>query len=342
MRYIIIKLFNNIKIFFVFSVLFCLLPTFWGEIVSVRTEIPYTALSFLGFAVLLNGRKTTSFIAGVILALANWIRPLAIAYLIGMFVYLFLKKSKKNHYILLLSGFLVAISIIGTVTFFNFKHFVFQSSTAGVNLIMGANDDADGSYDDICFQEGKIAYLSRDALNKMSFKEKDKYYKDLTLSWIVKHPIKWLSLFPAKLFVMYSAELYTRAVFFQADEDFALKELILRWIRGNIQFPDIILIYCQLLYMFIFVMFCLNIISSFRTNTMVEKLPLLSIFLIGTMMTIITVGGARYHFPYLPIIMVFAALEIMSTGRFVRQHMIPVSPNVGRHHAGKNAVSEKP
>ncbi|MDR2478150.1 MAG: hypothetical protein LBD48_02420 [Treponema sp.] len=307
MRYIIIRLFQNRHLFYLFSVLFSFFPTYWGEIVSVRTEIPYTALAFLSFAVLLHDKKFSPFAAGILLALANWIRPLALAYFIAMLLYLFIKKAGKLKCFFLIAGFTLTILTIGFITYWNFGYFVFQSTTSGVNLIMGANDDADGSYDDTCFQQGKIAYLDSEAQKTMTFKEKDRYYRNLALEWIAKHPVKWTALLGAKLFVMYSADLYARTVFFQAAEDFSLASLVFRWIKGNIQAADIILIHSQILYMFIFVLFLVSVIPMFKKQAIASVLPLFSICFIGTAMTVIILGGARYHFPYLPIFMIFAS-----------------------------------
>jgi hypothetical protein len=315
MRYIILKLFDNIKIMYLSSVLFCISPVFLVETVLTRTEIPYMALALFSFAVLLLDRKPTFFAAGIILALANWIRPLALAYLIGMLVYLFIKKSNKIRYIFFISGFVLTILCIGAVSYYNSGYFVYQSTTSGVNLIMGANDDADGSYNAACFQKGKIAYLDEQTARNMSFKEHDAFWRGLAVSWILKHPLKWISLFPQKIFYMYGTEeFYSRFIFLPSSIDSShtlyVKDMFQRIIHGHIYFPDIIMIYSQIIYMFLLAGFILGIISLYRDKNFIGLFPLFLIFFIGSAMTLVTVGGARYHIPYLPVFMAFTAVFV--------------------------------
>jgi hypothetical protein len=323
LRYIIQKLSNDRRAADILTILFCLMPTFWGEVVLVRTEIPYIALAFGAFAFLVTDKKGLSVVAGILLALANWIRPLALAYLLGMIVYLLIRKSMKRMYVFLLGGFLSAIMCIGVVTYFHFGFFEYQSTTAGVNLIMGANDDADGSFNSTCFEKGKIAYVHEETLRNMTYKEKNALYTHLALEWILKNPLKWISLFPKKIFYLYGVtDLSFNYVFVPSvtesiqQGDGSLRAYIVdHWFHGKREFGDYLLIYGQLVYMGLAFGFFCACIRFLKTKNYAPLLPLFIIFFVGSAMTLMTVGGSRYHIPYLPVFIAFTAFMLSDVCR---------------------------
>lgn len=125
-----------------FVILFCLLNTFWSEVVQLRTEIPFNAFAFAGLAVLFTDKKWSYPVAGLLLALANWIRPIALAFLIAAVCVVLLRNKKISHIATLVAGYAAAIVLIGSISLISSGHFVYQATTFGYNLIMSAyNDD---------------------------------------------------------------------------------------------------------------------------------------------------------------------------------------------------------
>jgi hypothetical protein len=313
------------------------MPTFWGEAVLVQTEIPYIAIAFGAFALLVGDKKGLPVVAGILLALANWIRPLALAYLLGMVVYLFIRRSPRRKYVFLLGSFLGTVMCIGAITYFHFGHFEYQSSTMGVNLIMGANDDANGNYNNICFEEGKIAYIHEETLQNMTYKEKNTFYTRLAVDWILKHPLQWVLLLPRKIFYLYGKAFSPFSyVFLPSDSRDEYPPLFLssteasqqrnvmdrfidQWSRGELKLDSYLLIYGQLIYMGLVFGFLCGCIRLLKKKNYVSLLPLFTTFFIGSAMTIITVGISRYQVPYLPIFMVFTAFMLSD----VRRRTIP-------------------
>ena len=167
--YITKKLFNSDRICYLFIIIFCLMCAFWGEVVSISTDLPYTAFAFLAIACLVSEKKYSTIMCGVLLALANWIRPLALAFLLAAIIWLLVKKKGWKKIVSMLAGSLIVIGIIGTISYYNCGHFIFQSTTSGVNLVQGANDLADGSYGNEVFQKGNAAYLTDDQKKDMIY-----------------------------------------------------------------------------------------------------------------------------------------------------------------------------
>jgi hypothetical protein len=178
---------------------------------------------------------------------------------------------------------------------------------------MGSNDDADGSFDETCFQEGKMAYLPPEIRDTMTFAEKDSYYKKIAIDWILENPMKWFLLFPKKIFYMYGTEdFYSRLLFSNDAVMVSHTEYITsmpnRIFTGRANFVDFYMIYSQITYTIILVGFILCIIFKIKKQKCVELIPLLVVFFIGSGMTLVIVGGARYHIPFEPILMIFAAM----------------------------------
>lgn len=314
--YIIKKYVNNIYAHYIFIIIFCMLNTFWSEVVQIRTELPFTAVAFLALALITSQKKYLYPISGILFALANWIRPLGIAFLTGTIVLIVCQNRKLSNILKMLGSYLITIVLIGAFTFSICGHFVYQSTTLGYNLIMSANDEADGSFMDVT-SEGKVGYISKEQKEQMIFKDYDNYYKKMSIDWILKNPVKYIMQIPKKLFYLYSTETYSGSTYFNNEIDTGGIDYIksvYNKITGNVQekitLGDCLIIFNQLWYMLIAILFILNIFYSIKENHWRFMLPHYIIMLLGTGITMLIVGGARYHFPYLPIMIMGASFTV--------------------------------
>ncbi|MGA8265681.1 MAG: hypothetical protein WB779_14655, partial [Ignavibacteriaceae bacterium] len=98
---------------------------------------------------------------------------------------------------LIVSGALLFIILFGLFNYSHFNKFIFTSTNGPVNLLIGANDDATGAYNDKVFEKGKIGYIPNP--ESRTYIEKGGYWLKQTYSWIYRHPLKYLSLFPLKI-----------------------------------------------------------------------------------------------------------------------------------------------
>lgn len=311
--YIIKKVFNRDSLCYWFVILFCWLNTFWSEAVQLRTETMFTAFAFLGIAVLFSDKKWAYPVSGILLALANWVRPVALAFLIGAICVLIYKSKKIRHAIAVVAGYAVVILLIGTISFISCGHFVYQSTTFGFNLIMSANDDADGSYM-VVVNEGQVGYIEPEVRKTMTFKDRDEYYTKLSLEWIKDNPLGYLKQIPAKMFFLYGTETYSGSVYFNNEKSTAGMDYIksvANKFTGNsdeaIHIGDVLIVFNQLWYMMIAVMFAIGTVLFIKKKQWRCMVPLWISMLGGTGITILVVGSARYHFPYLPVMIISAA-----------------------------------
>ena len=184
---IINRLSDNRRIAYFYIILFCFLNTFWSEVVSLRTELPFTALVFSAFAVLCSEKKYRIIISGLLIGLGNWVRPLGIPFMIGAIVFLIVTESKCKEIIKLLFTYIFVLILIGTCTYFNCGHFIYQPTTLGVNRIMSANGDANGSFMDRAY----IKSIDDMDTENMIYKDYDEYYIKKSLKWIKENPSRY-------------------------------------------------------------------------------------------------------------------------------------------------------
>jgi len=311
------KLFKSTIIPYIVVISMCLLPTLWVEVCSLRTELLYTMLAFSSIALIMHNSKKSLLFAGILLTFSNWVRPLAIVFLIViLFIFIVTKVNMKSVAIFTASMICTAL-LIGSATYISFGHFVFQSTTSGYNLIMGANDDADGSYNATVFTEGKIGYLTPEENASMTFFEKDKFYKSNAIEWIKANPARYSYLFMQKTFYLYANETYSMQALFNGEKNPSGVSYFINLYNdvkndgiSKMSVADVVTISSQIYYMLIILLFLLGNFYAVRLKIFPKILPLLLILFLGTAITIITVGAGRYHFPYLPIIFIIAAITI--------------------------------
>lgn len=316
--YIIRRCAHNICADYWFIILFCGLNTFWSEVVTLRTEIPFTAIAFFSLALICSGKRYNYIFSGILMALANWTRPLGIALIIAA-IFIYLYRNEKIRYIFAtVSSYLVTVILIGTLTFSNCGYFIYQASTFGYNLIMSAHDEADGSYMSV-HGEGQVGYISEEQQKDMTFKDFDEYYTRISLQWIMENPFKYIGQLPRKLFYLYATETYSGSSYFNNEINTGGIEYIknvFSKLTGHsddaLQMGDFLVCFNQVWYMMLMLLFFVGLIYELRKKRWRFMLPYLLFVAAGTGITLLVVGGARYHFPYLPVFMMYAAFFVQN------------------------------
>ena len=287
-------------------VFFLLSVTNYGIILYTSTEQLFVVLSFGAICFALQQKRKYSLVGGICIALANWVRPLGIVFVLGILVLLFVDRTRQYYSRWICAGMICTILLIGGVTYRDIGYFNFQSTTAGVNLLMGANDFAEGNYSSGA-KINKSGEMGSIPDKGMTFKERDAYRLDKAIQWIVANPNKYLKLFPKKLFYLYSHDLSAMDMLPWKDglieSTTYLKEIVNGFPR--LSFMQYIVVWNQFIYMLTMIFSFCGLWFCFK-NKNYECLFLLFIWICGTFVTIMTVGGSRYHYPYMPIIYLFA------------------------------------
>jgi hypothetical protein len=161
----------------------------------IRNALCFFVLS--GFLLCLYPKFRTLFVAGIAFVLGNWIRPLALFFLLAALLYMILKKYKWYYFASLFVAIFVSVFIIGKTTENKIGYFVYQSITLGYNLMMTAHDEATGTLDFLIFEDStKIGYLENK--EQLTFVEKDRIWRKHVVDWIKHNPVKFTALFVKK------------------------------------------------------------------------------------------------------------------------------------------------
>ena len=293
--------------------LFIIYPTTYGIVSFAGGDLPYIVLTFGVIILYARGNVKMAILAGIIAATANWIRPfIPILIFVILFITFFLinKEQRLKNILAFAFSTLIVILIIGGITWNRFGHFVFQSTTSGVNMIMGANDIADGSYEDAVFSEGNIGFISDN--DSLIFSEKDAYWRERSVSWIKENPEKWILLFPKKIFFMYVHDSHAMS---PLSGDISLpvqgREYNIDMVKS---FPfwnafQWLMCFNQVFYSICLVLSCIGIFYVIRSQNLMGC-SLFLFWVLNTGAILVTVGNNRYHYPLIPIIFLFASYAL--------------------------------
>ncbi len=301
------------------TVFFCLFGTFWSEICVARTEIFFTALAFAALSLAYSQKRLCVIASGLMLCYANWVRPLGVSFFVAILWLFLVLRSRPLHYVRFVSAFCVGVVLLSCWNYVHGGVFSYQPSVGSGNFLMGCNDDADGSYDKTVFSPGKAGYLTPEQIESMRMDEINKFYADTAKQWIRDNPGKFLKLMPRKLALMYATETYAGEVWFDNELQTSGKDYVVSLVpvlMGQGDRPaergDVLILYTQGFYMLVFLLFLIGVVWSMKKGYWRSMSFLYGVVLIATAVCMITVGSARYHFPYLPILFITAAAFVDS------------------------------
>lgn len=294
-----------------------------GLILMNLTELLFNLLIFASISFYLNKKSLSYSAAGIFLAASIAVRPigwaLLAAFLIDRFILINKEKYILKNISLLVAGVLLFISVFGLFTYSNFGRFVFTSTTGPVNLIMGANDDATGAFNARVFKPGKAGFISSPELK--TYMEKDKFWYRQAVDWIEHHPFRYLSLFPMKpvhMFVWDDFSVHKLTGFndwnlYRAAKYLLIKKESVDFLGpGHSLFAKVSLIVILVLHhLYYFLLLLLFMGAAYKYRKVIftgSGFRVLVIFMIlGIGMHLVTVGDARYKYPYIITMMLIIA-----------------------------------
>ena len=287
--------------------LFCLTYSNIFVVLPAGTEIPFLFLALMALNISLTPKTLNLIIAGVLFALANWIRPLSMIFIVAVLVYMFYKKVYWTKYISFMGAMMILTLLFGYIAKKQMGYFVFQSTTSGINLIMTANDRAYG---------GVASSLSRDSTStvylanaeKYTIFEKDSIYKARSVEWIKEHPFRYAGLYLLKIPGLYIEDSWVDRPIMggagfvdKAAHGMVNKMAVFK--RGLSMFAK------SVVYYFVMLVFLITLFM-FRKDIFTEKGLILIVFVAGTLITNVFSVSPRYHYPFIFVAYIWAAYGI--------------------------------
>ena len=282
------------KTAFIALIIYLIYPANYGEGTSLLSELPFMFFIMLGMY--LSIVRNYSFLGGMMLAVANWFRPMSVIFLLAIIIF-FLIKWRKS--IKLLLGYSVMIALIGFCTMHRTGLFLYQAKTGWMALADYSTNHAPESMQVRDHQEWNVS-------------QKDSAWQALFFDWLKDHPSEYVQQMPAKLINTYVSDNVNMCTFIpdKAHKEYMYEEVSMQTLISC--FPKLSAV--QWLTLGNLIIYCLLLLSAvisliyFKKDT--HLLPV-SIIVLGTLLLLfLGHGEARFHLPFMPFIMMLSALFI--------------------------------
>jgi hypothetical protein len=307
-----------------------------GFVVSNLTELLFGVLVLAAFIFYIRKGNLNNYICGLFIGASICVKPVGYTMLLAFilfFVFSKIKFNKSYPVIWLISGVTTFISVFGLFNYLHFGRFIHTASTGPINILIGANDNATGGYKDEVFMPGNTGYLANG--DSITYSEKNDLYTKKSLDWITSNPVRWIGLMPLKLVHTFIWDDITVSYLLDTgDWDFA-KIVKFLWIDKSLKniLPDASLIKklifftvegIHLIYYYILLALCTIGIIIYKKNFIKsETTPIIILYvLLGIVMILIVVGNVRFKYPYLIILLPFAANYIYQITERVKKKNI--------------------
>ncbi|HET9570685.1 MAG TPA: hypothetical protein VFP20_04690 [Bacteroidales bacterium] len=223
-----------------------------------------------------------------------------------------LRKYKWQYFISFFVAILFSVLIIGKSTENKIGYFVYQSTTSGFNLIMAANDEANGPIQVSVFSDStKIGWIENS--KDLTFAEKDKIWKERSVEWIKHHSVKFSTLFVKKVIALFVHDSWA----WGSLTEYFQKNSIRNYLDGKVSKSDIIvpqiikyilsLSYYLLLLFFVYALWVYRGKWWTFKKWFTPKGILIFFIIIAVVGTCIFPNFPRYHYPMMFAIVLIAA-----------------------------------
>ncbi|MDR3609094.1 MAG: glycosyltransferase family 39 protein [Ignavibacteriaceae bacterium] len=295
-----------------------------GLVMLNLTELFFTVIVSGGLYFFLKQKSRSLFIAGIFCGLSIAIRPIGWALVLSFLTietYRVYKKEVRFRGVsYLIAGLFIIVLLFGSISKLYFGEFIYTSNNGPLNILMGANDNANGGFYAKVFDKGQPGYIEHP--ENLTYYQKQEFWKNNAGSWITAHPLKWVMLFPKKLLNMFAwDDVSVSKIVFNNFNLYNFLKAVKEHVPMGIAFAGFstieifiwgtLQVYHHLFYFFILFFFIFGIIKyRFKVFSNSDFNLLLLFLLIGIMMTIATIGDPRFKYPYMFIIFIFNSLFI--------------------------------
>jgi Predicted membrane protein (DUF2079). len=279
-------------------------------------ELLFGVLLLLSFYLYLKDTPISTLISGIVLAFACNTRPIGLALFISILtigIFIFIQEKHISLRILrVLGSCLFTLLVIGGITKLHMGYFVPLPTNGSYNILIGANDDATGAYNDRVFQPGKAGYFNnRDSL---TFLEKEQFSREAAFKWIAQHPWRWLGLVPAKLFHLFGRDDWAIPALLNTDRwnIYTVAKLFIKEHRGQEIFSGentaFIIAFITLFFLHHLYYYALIGMMAYQfwyykkhyfSFAVTRNRPMYLFVLVGIMITLCSVGAPRYQYSFI-------------------------------------------
>lgn len=311
----------NKKAGYVALLLYVIYPNNWGEVTTVNSETPMIFLAMTALYIIIRYKQNLRwlFVGGLIMAFANWFRPIAAIFLLSIIVYwiAFERTNIIRRLAAMLSGTLLTVAFIGLINMYRTGYFIFQADTLWFNMAEATYEkSAEPHYSAEMFPVGTARHI--DNMQSKTAIECSRIWRERSLEWLSSHKGEYLSKVPERLYYMWRNDI-DNLCFLLADKEDASKNYITLPYRHllsefrSLSIAQYVALVNTLLYYLLLLLAVMGTVFLIRKKQWRQLCLPLTIILLGSLMTVLAVHGeTRFKLPLMPFVFMLSAVGIIS------------------------------
>lgn len=190
-------------------------PNNWGQSTMLLSEIPSVALALTALYLTLKYNRAKTWIAaGLLFAVATWIRPISPIYIGSAFLYhlLFNRRLILKRYACIVGSYVALLIAVGTSCYLRTGYFLTQPTTVWFNFIANTYEKSTKvDYTQPVYPKGTARCIAnREKLTALQCRD---IWRQRSLQWLGNHKIAYLKKVPGRLFWMYYEDIDNIAAF---------------------------------------------------------------------------------------------------------------------------------
>ncbi len=190
-------------------------PNNWGQSTMLLSEIPSVALALTALYLTLKYNRAKAWIAaGLLFAVATWIRPISPIYIGSAFLYhlLFNRRLILKRYACIVGSYAVLLIVFGTSCYLRTGYFLTQPTTVWFNFVANTYEKSTKvDYTQPVYPKGTARCIAnREKLTALQCRD---IWRQRSLQWLGNHKIAYLKKVPGRLFWMYYEDIDNIAAF---------------------------------------------------------------------------------------------------------------------------------
>jgi hypothetical protein len=300
--------------------LFVVYPANYGQGTSLLSECPFIFFSLLSFYFAL--RRRSWILAGCLLALANWFRPMGLIMLLPLVGYLLYRRP--SYFFRPVMGYFLGVCFIGGMAWWRTGHFIVQAQTGWMSLLTYSVDNNEDTTDDWLphVLQASDTIGNREwrtsSLDALPVYRKDGVWRQRWIAWLKDHPDDYLSQMPVKLVNTFATDNVNLCAFLSHKQDrpYLYEELSMRTIaRDRFHWTPVQWMALVNLAYFYFLLLSAMVGTwiLLRHRPCPSNVIPLGVILVGiTVLLLFGHGEARFHQPFMPFVMMLSAQALAS------------------------------
>ena len=307
-------LFNH-RIGLIAILLYIAYPNNWGQSTMLLSEIPSVALALTALYLTLKSNSVRTWIAaGLLFAIATWIRPISPIYIGSALLYhlFFNRKLIFKRYACVAGGYAALLITFGTSCYLRTGFFLTQPTTLWFNFVESTYEKSTKvDYSRYAYPQGTARYIAnREKLTALQCRD---IWRQRSLQWLGNHKIAYLKKVPGRLFWMYYEDIDNIAAFLK-DKQHAENNYVTLPVTSIVQQINRLspiqyfALINQVFYIIIILMSAVATVQLLRKRAYRRAFLPLFIIVAGSLaLVLVSHGETRFKAPFMPFLFMLAA-----------------------------------